>query len=289
MTVFLFWTLIFVVTGLCAAMLVLAVWIRSIIRPNWVRARETFGTPEQHGFLAERVRLPGNVRGWYAHNETATCAVLLIHGRSRRAGWMYPYAKLLWPRASIMAIDLPGHGESRYALVSYGVRESKSVTDAVQWLADRQSSPIYILGVSMGGASAILAEALHPHDRVRGVITVGAYDAIERVFYRVATRTGLSWTWTRPIFRLAGVIAGFDLTSYRPVDHVARLQVPLLIVQGSHDELVDAEAAKVLAAAGDPDRTSYAYYDGPHDDPSDVRLHQIILDFVDQQVGQQDA
>lgn len=283
MTVFFFWTLIFVVTGLCAAMLVLAVWIRSIVRPNWVRARQTYGTPAQHGFPAESLRLSGNVRGWYAHNPNATFAVLLVHGRSRRAGWMYPYAKLLWPRASIMAIDLPGHGESRYALVSYGVRESKSVTDAVQWLSERQTLPILILGVSMGGASAILAEAMHPHPRVRAILTVGAYDAIERVFHGVSTRTGLSWRWARSIFRLAALIGGFDLKTHRPVDHVAQLKVPLLAVQGARDELVDPEAAKALAAAGDPARTSYAYYDGPHDDPADVRLHKIITDFVDLQ------
>jgi|SRR5690625_1587452 len=285
MTVIVFWTLIFAVTGLCAAMLVAAVWIRSIVRPNWLRARQTYGSPQEHGFPAEDVTLPGGIYGWWAHNPNAEFAVLLVHGRSRRAGWMYPYAKLLWPRASILAIDLPGHGQSRYALVSYGVRESKTVTDAVQWLAQKQPLPILVLGVSMGGASAILAQANHPSKRVCALITVGAYDAIENVFKNVATSSGLAWGWTRPIFRLAGVIAGFDLQTYRPVDHVAKLSVPFIAIQGSHDELVHPSSAQRLAGAGDAQRCTYAYYDGPHDDPSHRELHQLIHAFVDAQCG----
>src|SRR5690625_7468023 len=88
--------------------------------------------------------------------------------------------------------------------------------------------PILVLGVSMGGASAILAQANHPSKRVCALITVGAYDAIENVFKNVATSSGLAWGWTRPIFRLAGVIAGFDLQTCRPVDHVAKLSVPFI-------------------------------------------------------------
>lgn len=280
MTVAVFWTLIFTVTGLCAAIMVVAVWVRSIVRPNWLRSRQTYGTPQQHGLPAQDIVLPGNIYGWWAKNPRAEIAVLLIHGRSRRAGWMYPYARLLWPRASIMAIDLPGHGQSRYALVSYGVRESKAITDAVQWLSAQQSCPIILLGVSMGGASAILSQASHPASRVCALITVGAYDAIENVFRNVGTRTGLSWAWTRPIFRLAGLIAGFDLDTYRPIDSMPKLCMPFLAIQGTEDELVDPSAAKRLALAGNSAHCSCAYYEGPHDDPTNTSLHHIILQFV---------
>lgn len=284
MDVFFFWALLLLAGGLCAAMLVTAVWVRSIVRPNWVRARQTYGTPASHGLNAQEVQLPGRVYGWWAPTPNAHYAVLLVHGRSRRAGWMYPYAKLLQDRASVMAIDLPGHGKSRYALVSYGVRESKTIRDAVRWLETHSDLPILILGVSMGGASAILAQARHPSDRVFAMITIGAYDAIETVFRHVAQRTGLSWSWARYIFQLAGRIAGFDLQNYRPIDHVSALQIPLLITQGAHDELVDPQAAKRMAAAGGS-HVRYAYYDGPHDDPSDAQLHEIIDEFVDDLVS----
>src|SRR5690625_7802947 len=78
MTVIVFWTLIFAVTGLCAAMLVAAVWIRSIVRPNWLRARQTYGSPQEHGFPAEDVTLPGGIYGWWAHNPNAEFDVLLV-------------------------------------------------------------------------------------------------------------------------------------------------------------------------------------------------------------------
>lgn len=283
MTVIFFWALIFVVTGLGAMALVLAVWIRAIIRPNWLRARETFGSPQEHGFPAEPLTLPGRVRGWWATspNPEATLAVLLVHGRSRRAGWMYPYAKRLWPDATIMAIDLPGHGDSRYALVSYGVREAKTISDAVQWLSDKQPLPIVIIGVSMGGASAILAQAKRPSDRVCGLITIGAYTDVASVFQRVAHNAGLSWKLTRPVFRLAGIIAGFDLVSHRPIDCIDKITVPYLAVQGTHDILVPVSAARDFVEAGGRSNFCYAYYDGPHDEPENADAAELVDAFIE--------
>lgn len=283
MTVFLFWATIFIVTGLGAVALVLAVWVRSIIRPNWLRARMTYGSPQDHGFPAERVELPGRIRGWWAKSPSpnAKIAVLLVHGRSRRAGWMYPYAKRVWPDATVMAIDLPGHGDSRFALVSYGIRESKTIEDAVQWLSDAQPLPIVVIGVSLGGSSTILAQANHPSDRVCGVVTVGAYTDIESVFRRVVDNSGLSWTLTRPVFRFAGALAGFDLAGHRPIDHVSKITVPFLAVQGTDDQLVQRSAARDFVDAGGRENFACAYYEGPHDEPDNAELGEIIDGFVD--------
>lgn len=282
MTVIFFWTFIFVVTGLGALALLVAVWIRAIIRPNWIRARETYGSPQEHGFPAETLTLPGRVQGWWARspNPDAKLAVLLVHGRSRRAGWMYPYAKRLWPDSTIMAIDLPGHGESRYALVSYGVREAKTISDAVKWLSENQPLPIVIIGVSMGGASAILAQAKRPSDRVCGLITIGAYTDVASVFERVAHNSGLSWTLTRPVFQLAGVIAGFDLVSHRPIDRVAQLRVPYLALQGTRDKLVRKSSARDFVEVGGRANFRCAYYEGPHDDPDNEEAGELIDAFI---------
>ena len=105
--------------------------VRSILRPNGELAFKDYGSPADHGLAAQPVELPGSVHGWYADAPGSELAVLLVHGRSRASGWMYPIAQRLFPHASVMAIDLPGHGASPKGFVSYGVRESKAVADAL--------------------------------------------------------------------------------------------------------------------------------------------------------------
>lgn len=279
------------VTGMGVIALVIAVWVRAIIRPNWLRARMTYGTPQDHGIDAEPLMLPGRIHGWLARSPSADAklAVLLVHGRSRRAGWMYPYAKRLWPETTIMAIDLPGHGESRFALVSYGVREAKTIADAVHWLSENQPLPIVIIGVSMGGASAILAQAKRPSDRVCGMITIGAYTDVASVFQRVAKNAGLSWKLTRPVFRLAGIIAGFDLESHRPIDRISEITVPYLALQGTRDSLVCATSARDFVEAAGRPNVEYAYYEGVHDNPDNEEVAEHIDAFIQDRLRELDA
>lgn len=268
-----------------AAGIGVGILVRSVLRPNPLRAFKDYGTPEEHGLPSIPVTLPDGIRGWWAPSPEASIAVLLVHGRSRAAGWMYPLAEKLWPRASVMAIDLPGHGKSRPAYVAYGAKEQLAVRDAVDWLSRRQACPIVVIGVSMGGASAILAQANFPSHAVAGVVTIGTYSDIESVFRGVVNEGKLPWPLARKILRLAGKIGGFDLQNNRPVDAVARVHVPYLAIQGDHDELVPVRSARMLAAASASEERGFRYYSGAHDVPDNAEL----FTFVDAFIGAREA
>lgn len=254
--------------------------VRSVLRPKASKAFKDYGAPQAHGLPAQKVELPDGIHGWWVPNEDAEVAVLLVHGRSRAAGWMYPIAKQLWPRTGLMAIDLPGHGQSRSSYVSYGFAESKCVRDAIDFLAATQSKPIVIVGVSMGGASAIIAQAKYPSERVIGIVTIGTYTDIESVFKRVSDNANLPWTVTKPLFRIAGNVGGFDLEHNRPIDCVRELSVPYLAVQGDSDELVPVESAERLADACRSEDKAFAYYRGLHDVPDHPEMFEYVDAFI---------
>lgn len=257
-----------------------AIAVRSILYPTAERAFKDYGTPEAHGLDAEPVSLPDDIHGWWAKLDTAEVAVLLVHGRSRASGWMYPFAQKLAADATIMAIDLPGHGESRASTVSYGFKESEAVRDAVAFLEAAQDKPIVVIGVSMGGAAAIIAQTEAPSERVTGLITIGTYTDIESVFRRVSKNSALPWPIARRLFVLAARVGGFDFVQRRPVDCITKLRVPYLAVQGDADELVPVDAAARLAEACGSPLKSHIYYQGPHDDSSHPQMLAFVKSFV---------
>lgn len=263
-----------------AAGIGVAALVRSVLRPNPLRAFKDYGTPEEHGLPSIPVVLPDQVRGWWVPSPDAPLAVLLVHGRSRASGWMYPLAQKLWPRTSVMAIDLPGHGKSRPAYVAYGVKEQLAVRDAVDWLSRKQQRPIIVVGISMGGASAILAQANFPSTSVAGVVSIGTYSDIESVFHGVTSEGRIPWPVARKILMLAGKIGGFDLENDRPVDAITRVTVPYLAIQGDHDELVPVRSARLLAEACAAEERGFRYYNGLHDVPENEELFGYLDAFL---------
>src|SRR5699024_9137454 len=96
--------------------------------------------------------------------------------------------------------------------------------------------------------------------------------------------SGLSWKLTRPVFRLAGIIAGFDLESHRPIDRMSEITVPYLALQGTRDNLVSESSARDLAGAAGGSNVAYIYYDGPHDEPDNDEAAKHIEAFVQERL-----
>lgn len=105
--------------------------------------------------------------GWYWAGEgDPSHAVILVHGGRDSKAWMAGQAVALAGEGyAVLAPDLRNHGESgdTDAGLSLGIRESRDVTAAARFLADEKGARgIAVWGVSMGGASAIMAAGDEP-------------------------------------------------------------------------------------------------------------------------------
>ena len=95
--------------------------------------------------------------------------VVLAHQLcSNRAEWSqasHDWVTALAQRGvTTIAIDLRGHGQSSDARLSFGIHEHRDILGAVDWLRAQgyPAGSIGVLGVSLGGVSAILAAAHEP-------------------------------------------------------------------------------------------------------------------------------
>ncbi len=194
------------------------------------------------------------IHGWFVPGERGSGAVLLLHGvRSNRLSMLERARFLNRAGYSVMLIDFQAHGESPGQQITFGYLESKDARAAVEYLGQLAlGEELGVLGVSMGGAAALLGnEPL----AVNALVLEMVYPAIEEaVGNRLAMRLG---NWSRvfsPVltaqlrFRI-----GIPPAKLRPVDRISEVKTPKLIIAGAEDRHTTIEETRQLyAAARDP-------------------------------------
>jgi len=187
------------------------------------------------------------IHGWFLPGKQGAGAVVLMHGVRTNRLSMTDRARFL-SRAgySILLFDFQAHGESSGNHITFGALESKDAQAAVEFV--RQVAPgerIGVIGVSMGGAAAILAS---PPLQAEAFVLEMVYPTIDdAVTHRLTMRLG---SWARiltPLFILQlKPRLGIDKTELRPIDHVAQLTAPKLFITGSEDLHTTIEESKRL-------------------------------------------
>ena len=184
--------------------------------------------------------------------------VVLVHGKdgSKSTTWGDGFVRLAAELQAagyqVLMLDLRGHGASGDGRYAFGFLERFDVIAAVEHLVEERGvrpGQVGLLGVSMGGASAIYAAALDP--RVGAVWSDAAYaDVYPIIEQEWPSASGLPMA-VLPLVRWTHrVLHGFDLQGVRPVDEVPYLEPrPLMIVHGVSDALVPVGQAQVLANA----------------------------------------
>ncbi|WP_157956423.1 alpha/beta fold hydrolase [Dyella sp. C11] len=165
--------------------------------------------------------------------------------------WAYHFASSGYV---VVMPDLRSQGESDKAPVGYGPREGRDVAELVENLraAHRLPEPLFLLGVSYGGAAAMFAAA-ELRD-VRGVIALEPYGNAADVIRR-APSTGLFGPrWLGAVIGKSHVDAAIHQASLdlgvdlEHIDTARALQSApcTLIVRGANDSLVSAESLHAL-------------------------------------------
>lgn len=206
---------------------------------------------------------------WYVPQEPRRAAVVMVHGfgssRAREyGGHGAQVAAALHQRGfGVLMLDLRGHGESGEARVSFGTHEQRDVLGAVDYLRAEGYPRIGLIGVSMGGASSLLAAAADPG--IGAVVEDSSYADVAPIvtanFQRVTRLPGAFIYPTRLWGRL---LFGADPAAARPVDEIARIAPrPVLIIHSRADRLIPYPHAEQLKAAR-PDAEMWTLDAAPH-------------------------
>src|SRR5574338_626858 len=263
---------------------------RRIVRPERKPFEVLEGGPMSPGDIGlayEDVRFTTDdgvtLSGWLipAGRETRA-AVVLLHGFSwHRLPWLAEFVPWLQPRYNVLQFDFRGHGFSDDAPITLGTLEQRDVAAAVRFLQGRGLGPTALMGISMGGAVAIMAA---PDLPVAAVVADAAYARVENP---VGNRMRMG---RYPLPRLGSrlVVAAASLRArvrLRPpidcVPHVAPRG--LLLIAPQEDRLVSPGQSRALYEAAREPKELFGVPGAAHSEAHAVAgeaYERRVLDFL---------
>lgn len=123
------------------------------------------------------VRVDGRLASYLAAaNPETSDTILLLHGSAVSARSWTEQLRGLAPALRVLALDLPGHGQSDSAPDSSVEAYADAVAD---FLAALRTGPVFVAGHSLGGAVALALAGRRP-DAVRGLILLSSCAKLER-------------------------------------------------------------------------------------------------------------
>lgn len=159
--------------------------------------------------------------------------------------------------ATLIAWDLPGHGESP-GVCSLGTHETQDLSTLIQLCCDSapEATGVVLLGWSLGAGISIAAAVdsqARSHAPVRGVIAEAPYidplTPARNVLLRAALPAGPTLALA---VRLVGWLHRARWTNFSRVALAARLPCPLLVIRGDQDAVSPQEHAIAIANAAGP-------------------------------------
>lgn len=208
-------------------------------------------------FPAESVSLPSEsgsvVAGWHARAKSSLGVVVLLHGIGGSRLSMLERARWLHAEGySVVLIDLQAHGESPGTHITTGYLEKHDVKAAVEYARrEHPGERIGVLGVSLGGASALLASPLD----IDALVVESVFpDIRSAVHNRVAARLGpLAYVPAELLLVQMQPRFGIDPDELSPIACLPNVGCPVFVISGSDDlHTTASETQEMFRAAAEP-------------------------------------
>jgi pimeloyl-ACP methyl ester carboxylesterase len=199
-------------------------------------------------------------------------AILLLHGASGSvAPHLVEHAPYLRRTAGVLGLDFRGHGDSDESATTFGLREIEDVAGALAWLGERGIDRVALMGMSMGGMTAIASVAvlgdgsivgtdIDPdpprhvptprRPRILAVIADSAVPEVESVAVPFIPGPAPRLVAARVFDAMSRTLGG-DPRETEPIRVIGLLEgVDVLLIAGDRDPILPVTDARRLAEAG---------------------------------------
>lgn len=155
---------------------------------------------------------------------------------------------------NLLLVDQRAHGQSEGRTIAFGIQERQDLLKWVEYAIDRFGSDVKILlyGVSMGGATVLMASELELPENAKGIIADCPFASPVEIILHVGKEKPFPAWLIRPFTILgAKIFGGFDLTETDARRAVKHTRVPILIIHGEADSFVPHEMSDIVESNPD--------------------------------------
>lgn len=149
---------------------------------------------------------------------------------------------------NLLLVDQRAHGKSQGSTITFGIKEREDLLCWVRYAVDRFGPDVKILlhGVSMGGATVLMASELALPENVKGIVADCPYVSPMEIILHVGRNHPIPRWLMKPFIVLAAkIFGGFDIHEADARRAVENTQVPILIIHGEADSFVPCEMSDV--------------------------------------------
>lgn len=192
--------------------------------------------------------------GKYYAGQSGKPLILFFHGyrstgeRDASGGFWYCREK----GYSLLMVDQRAHGESEGRTISFGIKERYDCLDWINEILRRfgPETEILLSGISMGGATVLMAAELPLPPQVKGIWADCGFASPEGVLRETIRRRNWPEKILYPLVSLsARILGGFCVEERTALDAVRHAKIPILLIHGEDDKIVPCHMAHALRNA----------------------------------------
>jgi uncharacterized protein len=199
------------------------------------------------------------LNGYEFENEQANHKwAIVVHGYTSDATQMTRWVRNFHEKGyNVLAPDLRGHGKSEGDYIGMGWHDRKDLLQWVDQIIKKDSdAEIVLFGISMGGATVMMASGEDLPGNVKVIVEDCGYSTVSEVFvYQLDDLFGLP---EFPVLNAANTVtkirAGYDLYEASAVRQVAKSKTPILFIHGEADTFVPYEMLDDVYSAANVDK-----------------------------------
>ena len=142
---------------------------------------------------------------------------------------------------NVIMVDQRSHGKSEGNTITFGIKERYDVLEWVKYANNRFSDtcPIFLTGISMGGATVLMASNLDLPKNVVGIIADCPYSSPGEIIRQFCKNMGMPPKIVYPFAYLGALFfGGFRLNASSACKAVQKTNIPIAIFHGEDDSFV---------------------------------------------------
>lgn len=148
---------------------------------------------------------------------------------------------------SALVVDQRGSGRSDGNVISFGINERRDCLTWVNFMVEKFGPDVKIIltGISMGGATVMMAAGENLPDNVIGILSDCGYTSPKEIICKVIRQLKLPVWPMYPLVKLGARLYGhFDLEETSAVEALQRSKKPVIFFHGEADDFVPCSMSR---------------------------------------------
>lgn len=150
-------------------------------------------------------------------------------------------------KRNVLIVDQRASGKSEGNTITFGINESKDCLRWIDFIINHfgKDSRIILTGISMGGATVLMAAGKELPKNVIGVLADCPYSSPRAIIKKVIHEMNLPENLLFPFVKLGGLLFGhFNIDETSPITAIRNCKVPVIFIHGEADAYVPCRMSR---------------------------------------------